>query len=69
MRALLEDARVDEWEAGFGEKSRPYVNHIPTLTREELRAPLIQIAVYCGVPAGVEAFRIAREVLAAAAAG
>ena len=24
---------------------------------------LIQITVYCGVPAGVEAFRLAREVL------
>jgi 4-carboxymuconolactone decarboxylase len=32
-------------------------------TREELRETLIQIAVYCGIPAGVEAFRIARRVL------
>ena len=30
---------------------------------EEIREILIQIAVYCGIPAGVEAFRIAREVL------
>jgi 4-carboxymuconolactone decarboxylase len=29
----------------------------------ELREILIQITIYCGVPAGVEAFRIAREVL------
>jgi 4-carboxymuconolactone decarboxylase len=29
----------------------------------ELREVLIQITIYCGVPAGVEAFRIAREVL------
>lgn len=36
------------------------------LTREELQAALIQIAVYCGVPAGVECFRIARRVLAEA---
>lgn len=38
----------------------------------ELRAALIQIAVYCGVPAGVEAFRVAREVrqeMASEAAG
>ena len=28
----------------------------------EIREVLIQIAIYCGVPAGVEAFRIAREV-------
>jgi 4-carboxymuconolactone decarboxylase len=33
-------------------------------SREELRDTLIQIAVYCGIPAGVEAFRIARKVLA-----
>ena len=29
---------------------------------EEIREVLIQIAIYCGIPAGVEAFRIAREV-------
>ena len=28
----------------------------------EIRDTLLQVAVYCGVPAGVEAFRIAREV-------
>ncbi len=33
-------------------------------TRDELRETLIQIAVYAGIPAGVEAFRIARKVLA-----
>ena len=32
-------------------------------TLEELRETLIQIAVYVGVPAGVEAFRIAKGVL------
>lgn len=32
------------------------------LSEDELRAALIQIAVYCGVPAGVEAFRVARTV-------
>ncbi len=30
---------------------------------EELRDTLLQIAVYAGAPAGVEAFRLAREVL------
>ncbi|MDD9877609.1 MAG: carboxymuconolactone decarboxylase family protein [Magnetovibrio sp.] len=34
------------------------------LTLEELREILIQIAVYCGIPAGIEAFRNAREVFA-----
>jgi 4-carboxymuconolactone decarboxylase len=33
-------------------------------THAQLRAILVQISVYCGVPAGVEAFRIAREILA-----
>ena len=33
-------------------------------TTEELRETLIQIAVYAGIPAGVEAFRIGRKVLA-----
>jgi 4-carboxymuconolactone decarboxylase len=33
-------------------------------TTDELRETLIQIATYCGIPAGVEAFRIARKVLA-----
>ena len=33
------------------------------LSLEELREVLIQIAVYCGIPAGVEALRNAREVL------
>jgi 4-carboxymuconolactone decarboxylase len=32
-------------------------------TLDELRDTLIQIMVYAGVPAGVEAFRLAREVL------
>ena len=29
---------------------------------DEIREVLIQITIYCGIPAGVEAFRIAREV-------
>ena len=34
-------------------------------TLDELRDTLIQIAVYAGIPAGVEAFRLGREVLEA----
>ena len=34
------------------------------LTEKELQAALLQIAVYCGVPTGVEAFRVARAVRA-----
>lgn len=33
-------------------------------TMEEIREVLLQAAVYCGVPAGSEAFRIARKVFA-----
>ena len=33
------------------------------VTREELKDALIQVALYCGIPAGVEAFRIASGVL------
>ena len=32
------------------------------VAHEELRETLLQIAVYCGIPAGIESFRIAREV-------
>lgn len=35
------------------------------LTRTEIREILLQSAVYCGVPAGLEAMRSAREALAA----
>jgi 4-carboxymuconolactone decarboxylase len=33
------------------------------LTENELRAVLTQIAVYCGVPVGVDCFRAARKVV------
>ena len=32
------------------------------LTKDEIREVLLQVAIYCGVPAGVEAFRSAKEV-------
>jgi 4-carboxymuconolactone decarboxylase len=34
------------------------------VTKDELKAVLHQIAIYAGIPAGVECFRIARKVLA-----
>jgi 4-carboxymuconolactone decarboxylase len=33
------------------------------LTPEEITEVLLQVAVYCGVPAGIDAFRTARKVL------
>ena len=32
------------------------------ITKNELREVFLQIAVYCGVPAGLDSFRIAKEV-------
>ena len=34
------------------------------VTKDEIKEVLLQVAVYCGVPAGVESFRVAREVFA-----
>lgn len=34
------------------------------VTRDEIREVLMQVAIYAGVPAGVDSFRIAREVFA-----
>jgi 4-carboxymuconolactone decarboxylase len=34
------------------------------VTREEIREVFLQVAIYCGVPAGVDSFRLAREVFA-----
>jgi 4-carboxymuconolactone decarboxylase len=34
------------------------------VTRVEIREVLLQVAIYCGVPAAVDSFRIAREVFA-----
>ncbi len=31
------------------------------LTKEEIREVLLQVAIYCGVPAGVDSFRTAKE--------
>jgi 4-carboxymuconolactone decarboxylase len=32
-------------------------------TKEEIRAVLMQVAIYCGVPAAIDGLRVAREVL------
>lgn len=50
--------RMHEWEVHF----RGALTN--GLTKDELKAILHQIAVYCGVPVGVECFRIARKVFA-----
>jgi 4-carboxymuconolactone decarboxylase len=31
------------------------------VTKDEIREVLLQVAIYCGIPAGVDSFRIARE--------
>ena len=50
--------RMHEWELHF----RGAIKN--GLTRDELKAILTQIAVYAGIPTGVECFRIARKVFA-----
>ena len=34
------------------------------LTKEEIKEIFLQVAIYCGIPAGVDSFRIAREAFA-----
>jgi 4-carboxymuconolactone decarboxylase len=34
------------------------------VTREEIREIFLQVGIYCGMPAAIDAFRTAREVLA-----
>ncbi len=50
--------RMHEWELHF----RGALNN--GVTREELKAILNQVTIYCGVPVGVECHRIANRVLA-----
>jgi 4-carboxymuconolactone decarboxylase len=38
------------------------------VSKDEIREVFLQVAIYCGVPAGVDSFRIAREVFAEPAA-
>ena len=39
------------------------------LTRDEIREAMLQIAIYCGMPAGLDSTRIAREAFAEIDAG
>ncbi len=50
--------RMHEWELHFKGAIKNGV------TKDELQAILHQITIYCGVPVGVECFRIARRVFA-----
>ena len=50
--------RMHEWELHF---RGALVNGV---TRDELKAILSQIAIYCGVPVAVECHRIAKKVFA-----
>ncbi|MCC6706984.1 MAG: carboxymuconolactone decarboxylase family protein [Gammaproteobacteria bacterium] len=34
------------------------------VSQDEIREVLMQVAIYCGIPAGVEAFRLAKEAIA-----
>ena len=52
--------RMEEWELHLKGALRNGVS------REEIQAILHQIAIYCGIPVGVECFRIANRVFAEA---
>ncbi len=51
--------RMHEWELHLKGAMKNGV------TREEIQAILHQVTIYCGVPVGVECFRIAKRVFAA----
>jgi 4-carboxymuconolactone decarboxylase len=34
------------------------------VTKSEIREVLLQVAIYCGIPAGVDSFRVAKEAIA-----
>jgi 4-carboxymuconolactone decarboxylase len=55
---LMATGRLAEFETHFRGALRNGCTH------DELRETLIQIAIYLGVPAGVEGFRIAKRILA-----
>ncbi|MGD1094879.1 MAG: carboxymuconolactone decarboxylase family protein [Bryobacteraceae bacterium] len=49
-------------------KMGEFANHVRGaqangLTPDELRAVLIQIAIYCGIPVGADCFHVAEEIL------
>ena len=50
--------RMHEWELHLKGAIRNGV------TKEEIQAILHQVAIYCGIPTGVECFRIAKRVFA-----
>lgn len=50
--------RMHEWELHLKGAVKNGV------TKEEIQAILHQVAIYCGIPAGVECFRIAKRVFA-----
>ncbi|MEM5316479.1 carboxymuconolactone decarboxylase family protein [Paraburkholderia sp. JHI869] len=48
-------------------RSEEFAGHVKIalkngVTKDEIRECLLQVAVYCGMPAGVTAFRVARKV-------
>src|SRR5581483_7733115 len=57
------------WGAVWARPQLPRKTHVRGAlkngcTKDEIREVLLQVAIYCGAPAGVEAFRLAREAFA-----
>ena len=55
---LAASGKMEEFELHFRAARRN------GLTNDELRAVLNQIAIYCGIPVGVDCYRVAKRVLA-----
>ena len=67
-KAVLGKEYVEKSLAGADDFSRP-MQELATeycwgRTREEIREVLLQVAIYCGIPAGIDSVRIAREAFA-----
>ena len=64
LRQLL--SQVDE-AAGLvlvGDLSQFRPHGLLGVTREEMCEVFLQVAIYCGIPAGIDSVRVAREALA-----
>jgi len=66
-KAVLGEAYVSNALKNADEFNKPFqelVTEYCGVTKNEIREIFMQVAIYAGVPAGVDSFRIAREVFA-----
>lgn len=63
IRSMLNLAMLSALNRGTEFKAHVNGARNNGVTREEIAEILLQVGIYCGVPAAVEAFRLATEVL------